>query len=236
MRNVLLITLLLSPTLFVACSTKVKKEVRKLENNFDDFRSFYQQQASTIEGLEETVRALQGRVEELEYAQQQLLGSEVTSIRESLASLKRRVPPPAVVPSVALDSAEASAQALPSEISENVKNALGKIREGSFEEAIPLLEDSLSRSEGKSFSAELLFWLGVAHDGLEHPREALTAYNEIVSNYTQSPLVPASLLRQAGVFERLEDTKAYTLALQKLIKDYPRSPEAQSARAKLGER
>jgi TolA-binding protein len=213
-----------------SCSTSVRKDVVRLENSFDTFRKLHAEQLTQVDSINERIMSLEGRVEELEFKQKSLLGSEVSSLKDEVSSLKRRVPPPDIVPKEALLSAEDSARGLPEEISGLILKALAHIREGTFENSIPLLNAAFDQVAGKSFGAEILFWKGVSYEGLENQKEAILSYSQIVSLYTKSPLVPAALLRQAYVFKRLNDVKASTIALNKLINDFPNSQEAQSAK------
>ena len=215
------------------CVSAVERDLVQLENSVDDFRALYAEQSTLIEQLDAKVKSLQGRIEELEYAQKRTLGDEVSSLRNALSTLKKRVPPPGIVPEAALDSAEASAKGLPSEISSLVSSALAHVREGSFSKAIPLLEGALEKGEAQNFSAEIMFWLGVCYDGLGDNRKALLAYHRIISLDSDSPLAPAALSRQADVFERMGDNKSRVVTLRKLVSSDPRSPVAKEARKLL---
>lgn len=233
---------LFSPAIVVmltatGCTQSIRRDVIRLENDFDEFRALYAEQSAEVETLQRKVSVLTGRLDELEVERRGKLGTEVSSLKTALSTLKKRVPPPPVVPAEALESAEASAENLPDSLSPKVSTALALIREGSFGEAIPLLKAALEASndepDGSKVSAEILFWLGVAYDGQDDNREALSAYREIISQFPQSPLVPSALVRQAQVFERLGDMRAYTVTLEKLISDYPKSDEARDARKRL---
>jgi TolA-binding protein len=225
--------ILVMSLLLVGCADSVRRDLIHLENSVDDFRALYSEQNGKLEQLEERLRSLQGRVEELEYSQKRTLGDEVSSLRDALSTLKRRVPPPGIVPEAALESAEASSKALPSEIAGLVSSSLGMIREGSFDKAIPLLDAALEKGEGQNFSAEILFWLGVCHDGQEDYRQALLAYHRIISLSADSPLAAVALFRQANVFLRMNDRKSYLATLRKLTSTYPRSAESKEARKLL---
>jgi TolA-binding protein len=107
------------------------------------------------------------------------------------------------------------------------------IREGKFADSVSLLENASEQTQGSDKAGPVLFWLGVAHDGLLDNKGALRAYAESISQYPKSHRAPASLLRQSEVFVRLGDKKTAQLSLRKLIDDYPKSPEVVEARDRL---
>lgn len=199
-------------------------------SEIDDLRELQVSRGLELDSVREELQELRGRVEELEHQR----SGEVKSIKRALSTLQKRMPPPAVVPRAALEKALASAGALPELVAEPVREALGLIREGAFAKAIGLLDQVLAGAEGERYVPEVLFWLAVAHDGLEHDRPALVAYHRIIIQFPKSALVPAALLRQAQVFERMQDVEAARDVLKKLVQEHPRSKEAEAARSMLG--
>jgi TolA-binding protein len=218
-----------------SCAKNIKRDIVNLENSVDDFRVLYSEQSAKFQEIEANFKTLQTRIEQIEYNQKKTLGDEVSSLRSALSTLKKRVPPPIIVPEEALESAEASAKALPKEISSLVTTALSALREGSFNEALQLLETALEKSSGQNFMSEIMFWIGVCYDGLEDNRKALLAYHRIISFDDKSQLASAALLRQAFVFSRMQDKDSYDVTLKKLIASYPKSLEAKEAHSLLNE-
>lgn len=212
--------------LLAGCSPGLESDVRRLKASIEDLRSLNAEQNSRLTSLSQEVRELHGKMEELEFAQKRRIGGEVDDIKSQLSRLKSRVPPPAIVPADYLDSDEQSAQQLPEALRDRVINGLQHIREGSFAEAVPVLQAALDASAGTPPGAPILYWLGVAYDGLNDNRNALVAYSQIVTVYSSSTIVPRALLRQAAVFKRLGDSKAELATLRKLSADFPDSPES----------
>jgi TolA-binding protein len=214
-------------------TTDLQRSVSRLERSLNDLRAFQAEQTETINSLDSQVRQLSGRVEELEFAQNKKLGTDLSALKEDLSSLRRRVPPPSVVPSEALESDEAWAATLSAEPAQLMTDALGSIRDGKFSDALPLLRNAEEQLEGSDKVGVPLFWQGVAYDGLGEDKDALRSYYQVVSRTPKSPRAPTSLLRQAGVFNRLGDKKAAKDSLKKLVEDYPRAKEAAIAKEKL---
>jgi TolA-binding protein len=216
-----------------SCTFQLAEDVDRLNEAVSDLRSLNAEHSSRTSSLQSEVRALQGKLEELEYSQQKRIGGEVSALKSELTTLRKRVPPPAVVPLGQLEQDEVGAQSMPDGLRERFISALSFIREGRFDEALPLLQAALDAGEGNSATPTILFWLGVAYDGTKDSRNALIAYNQIISVFPQNTLVPSALLRQAGVFKRVNDQKAEIATLKKIINDYPRSAEASDARLLL---
>jgi TolA-binding protein len=225
-RSVVLFTLVIVS----GCSNG---RIEQIDRSLEDLRALQAEQTIQVETVSAELRTLRGRVEELEYSQKQKLGGEVRSIKDELSTLRRRVPPPAIVPSSLLEDDEGMVQSLPPEVGERFGMGLQNLREGQFREAVPLFQSALDASVGQSYAANILFWLGVSYDGLNDTRNGLLAYSQIISNAPKHPLVPAAFLRQAAVLERMRDTKTAIIILKKLIADYPKTAEAAQARERL---
>lgn len=209
--------------------------IRSLERSIADIRAMQSEQTDALNSLDSQVRALSGRIEELEFAQNKRIGSEVSALKEDLSTLKRLVPPPAAVPLPELEADEAWASNLPAEQAQVFSDSLASIREGKFGDAMSGLKE-LSEGLGSSPKADKpLFWLGVANDGLAHNSEARAVYFEVSQRFPKSNRAPTSLYRLALLLNRTGDKKTAVLSLRSLIEKYPKSPEASMAKEKLKE-
>jgi len=180
------------------------------------------------------VRSLAGRVEELEYLQRARLGSDISALKQNISSLQRRVPPPAIVPLAALEADESLAQKLPRpEVAKDFGAALQKLREGAFSEALTLLDSAYDKNYGEQGTVEIVFWRGIAYEGMGENRKALEAYGQLITAFPETPRKSLALLRQGSVLIRMGDTRTAGLTFRKLIADYPRSAEAAQARERL---
>lgn len=216
-------------------SRKMEDDIRRLERSLNDLRAFQSEQTETISSIDRQVRAISGKIEELEYSQNKRLSGDLTALREDLSSIRRRVPPPPGVPANELEFDEVWGKSLTGEIGTLFLDSLQKLREGKFADALSLLQNATEQMEGTDRAPVALYWMGVAYDGLQDDKGALRAYSEVISRYPRSQRAPSSLLRQADVLARLGDKKTASLSLQKLLEDYPRSPEAPRAKEKIKE-
>ena len=164
---------LIFPTFFLfGCTAALRQDLDTLERSMKDLRSQQAEQTSQLAGLQADVRSLQGKFEELDYSQKQKIGSEVSTLKDQLSNLKRRVPPPAIVPADVLDSDEAFARTLSEDTALRFTEGLTAIREGNFEQAISVLQTALDVSGNEPQSGNILFWLGVAYEGAGDNRNA----------------------------------------------------------------
>ncbi len=229
-----LVALVLVVSLTSGCSVyDLGKKVSRLERNVTDLRALQAEQTESINSLDSQIKLLAGRLEELEFSQNRKLGSDLSALKEDLSALRKRVPPPAGVPVAELEADEGWARELPEETGRIFLDGLALIREGKFADAAPLLDNAVEQSQSTGKAGVVLFWQGVAYDGLLDNRSALRSYAEVVGRYPKSHRAAASLLRQSDVFVRLGDKKTAQLSLKKLVEDYPKSPEAVEAKDKL---
>jgi TolA-binding protein len=209
------------------------KKVSRLERSISDLRALQAEQSESLQSLDSQLKLVAGRLEEFEFSSNRRLGSDLTALKDDLSALRKRMPPPPGVPTAELEADESWAKSLNDETQRLFIDALGMMREGKFADAVPLLENASEQTQGSDRAGPVLFWLGVAHDGLLDNRGALRAYAGSISEYPKSHRAPSSLLRQAEVFVRLGDKKTAQLSLRKLIDDYPKSPEVIEAKERL---
>ncbi|MFO0415676.1 MAG: tetratricopeptide repeat protein [Pseudomonadota bacterium] len=220
--------------LLSGCSVfDLERKVSKLERSMSDLRALQAEQAESLSSLDSQIKLIAGRMEELEFSQTRRMGSDLSALKDDLSALRKRIPPPPGVPTAELESDESWASNLPDEAKRTFLDGLSMLREGKFADSVPLFENVAEQTRSTDKAGAALFWLGVAHDGALDNRAALRAYAETVSLHPKSHRAPASLARQAEVFVRLGDNKTAQLSLQKLIEDYPKSPEAVEAKSRI---
>lgn len=237
-KTIISTTLVAASLLVVGCQppgSQVRPEVDKIRRAVDDLRSTQADQGARLDSIQSEMRELAGRLEELEHSTDTKIGGDLSAIKRDVGNLSKRVPPPAIVPASALEMDEGITDDMPAEIGTPFAEALQKLREGNFDQALPLLQEAFDRAyaSDSQFSPQVLFWSGVAHDGVGDHKNALKAYHEFLTRFGKNPRAPLALLRQASVFVRLGDTKIAKVTLKKLIADFPKSSEAFQAKDKL---
>lgn len=224
LNKTIYLTLTLS---IIGCApSNLEQRLKRLESALNDVRSFQAEQTTEIANVRQEIRRLTGKTEEIEFAQTKRLGTEFDTLKQDLSSLKRRVPPPANVPITPLEEDENLAARYGFQ---SFSDALLRLREGNYSEALLLLQSSAGTPE---IAANVQFWTGVAYDGMGENKNALTSYNDVVTQFPKHRRASQALLRQASLFEKIGDGKVADLALQKLLADYPDSPEAAQVKQK----
>lgn len=218
------------------CGGSVKrldKRIDRLEREISDVRKLHAEQVAEMSAVNRRVRMLAGQLETLQYTQKRTLGGGLQNIQQDLADIRRRVPPPPIVPVEELEQDERELADLPEQSRWFFQNALERLRLGSYGNALKNLEELRLQSIGREHEPLVMFWIGVANDGLGDNRAALAAYHDLATRFSKHPRAPLALLRQASVFIRLQDSATAELTLKKLIAQYPGTPAAQQAKSKL---
>jgi len=212
---------------------KLRMDVQRISSDFEDSRGFQAEQTTKISSLESEVRRISGRLDELDFQQNQKLGIALNSLKSDLTSLKRRVPPPPIVPVADLEADEAALTTFPAELAGPMNDAFIAMREGGFDRALLTLEDAMGLAIDTEWAPMVLYWKGIASEGENKPRDALEYYLAISSQHGKSARAPAALLRQGSVLIRIGDKKTAKLVFNKLIADFPKSTEAGRAQDRL---
>jgi tol-pal system protein YbgF len=208
-----------------------------------------------VTALNEEIRLLTGRIEELEY----LLNRQKISEAEGAGSKQAR-----------LDQLAASAQSNDERIQrieqylnfETSKAAAAPAK--STAKIVPVTqvkkelgEDEIYRQAKQAFDqgdsdaarqkfGELIerypkseradnaqFWIGEIYYREKWYEKAILEYQKVIENYPKGNKVPASLLKQGFAFLNLGDKANSRLILQELVKKYPKTNEAKIAQEKL---
>jgi len=79
------------------------------------------------------------------------------------------------------------------------------------------------------------FGLGETYFGEEKWREALFEYGKVIQEFSKAPSAPEAYLRSSESFKKLGMGAESRLALEELVKSYPKSEAANTAKARLVE-
>lgn len=215
---------------FSGCvSSQMEQRIKRLENSVNDMRGFQAEQTAQIQSMQQDMRKLTGKTEEIEYAANKRMGTDLDSLKADLSTLKRRVPPPANVPVQPLEEDEAIAtRAGMAEFTD----ALTMLRSGSYAEALTMLQP-IMQTIPTDYVPNVLFWVGVAYDGMAENKNALATYHDLVTQFPRHRRAPLALIRQASIFEKIGDGRAAELTMQKLVNDYPDTPEALQVKKRM---
>jgi tol-pal system protein YbgF len=181
----------------------------------------------------EDMAQLRGQVETYVYKISEL---ETSLARVTEESEKRML---ALQGSAAVKEAEAKKQAealqRPTDKKEFLALAQEKAKAGDALVARQLYTEFLKKWSKDTLAGEAHFGLGETYFGEDKCREALFEYGKVIQDHTKTPSAPDAYLRSSDCFAKLKMKDESRLALEELVKGYPKSEAAKKAKTKLAE-
>lgn len=101
--------------------------------------------------------------------------------------------------------------------------------EGTIERLTPLAKQ-FAEEHDKASEAEVRICIGTAHAELHHCAEAKTEFDAVVDLAPKLPIAPKALLNKSAVYWYEYDYAGCKSACERILLEYPKSPEAKSAR------
>ncbi|MDX2480808.1 MAG: tol-pal system protein YbgF [Desulfuromusa sp.] len=114
------------------------------------------------------------------------------------------------------------------------QNALELIRhQNQFTEGREMLESFVKKYPEHDLYVNALYWIGEAFYGEKKYELAILQFQDVISKYSSNPKASAAMLKQALAFNALGDSENAITTMQKLIEEYPNSPQATNAKKYL---
>ncbi|MHA4870449.1 tol-pal system protein YbgF [Duganella sp. PWIR1] len=114
----------------------------------------------------------------------------------------------------------------------NYEAAMQLFKAGDYKAAGSALGEFVQRYPGSSYASNAQYWLGNAYYAQRDCKAAIAAQQVVLKNYGDSPKAPDAMLNIASCQTELKD-KAAKKTLQDLIKQYPDSSAAVTAKERL---
>ena len=213
---------------------KLMTEVQKLSGQFDENNRLVQlsseRDLNSQEDLKMFLTEMDRRLNAEEKKTKELytyLGLEASSHASQEKTLKDSAPV-----SQAEEKAQEPVVTVPPDQKLYELN-LSLYREEKFDEAISGFKNFLSKYPKSDLADNAQFWIGECYMALGQFEQAILAYQDVMKKYGKGNKVPGSMLRQAIAFYEIKDKTSAKLLLNKLIKQYPKSKEADIAKKKL---
>jgi len=100
---------------------------------------------------------------------------------------------------------------------------------------ISKLEEIVKKDRTADYNVQLLLYIGAYYNFLELHSKAIAAFNEVIRDHPDSPLVSLALCAKAYIREKsFNDFSGAKRLYRKIIEEYADSPEAQFAHERLG--
>ena len=106
-------------------------------------------------------------------------------------------------------------------------------KDGKYDKARTEFQSFLKQYPDTEYSDNAQFWIGECYYFEKKYENAILEYEKVVKTYSEGDKVPHALLKEGFSFLNLGDKASAKLVLQRVIKDYPNTNQARTARAKL---
>ncbi|MDD2942630.1 MAG: tetratricopeptide repeat protein [bacterium] len=229
-RNTISI-IFLSLVVSACASSGVDRKFGDIRDEIIDMRSLQADQSVAIEQIREEMKALTGKLEELEY----VATGRTAQLEQTLSTVSRRMPPPAEVPQDLLQMDDAEARRMSPVDRDGVLEGLRALRMGEFDASKATFENYVSQRPGTPFADNAQFWIGISEVGLGEYDRAVVAFSEVYRAYPRGDRAPAALYFLADTFVKLGATDDAVVTLEKLRDDFSRSSYAQQAVKRIKE-
>ncbi|MDX1708180.1 MAG: tol-pal system protein YbgF [Desulfobacterales bacterium] len=202
-----------------------------------------------LEEMNEDIRILSGRVEEMEYAlkQQQQQAAELENKRDqkldsvaqsvdehsdrlnrmeqylNLEASKKRA-------AVVAPAAPAKKRSSEDDVYRAAKQAFDQ---GDLDNARQKFQQFIQQYPNSKNADNAQFWIGEIYYREKWYEKAILEYQNVIEKYPKGNKAPAALLKQGLAFSNIGDTANAKLILQELGRKYPQSNEAKVAAEKL---
>ena len=218
---------------------EARRAILDLRQKLDVTQQGLKLQADDIAVLRRALFELQNQIEALKAEQSALRGANEQLLRElSDIQLKQKDVLQTVDTrlskfepvKVVLDGLEF--QADPSEKKE-FETALAVFRTGDFAAAQNSLLNFLRKYPTSGYASSTLFWLGNAQYATKDYKESIVNFRKLLSIAPQHARAAEAMLAISNCLVELKDIKAAKKAMEDLVKQYPTSEAAQTAKDRL---
>jgi tol-pal system protein YbgF len=177
----------------------------------------------------EDVAALRGQVETYQYKVAEL-ETALKSAQDALDNKAAAANPDATAAKKKSDDTKR-----PDDPKEFLKLAEETAKGGDKALARTLYNEFLKKWPKENGAGEAHFGLGETYYTDDKCREALYEFGKVIQEFTKTHSAPDAYLRSADCFKKLKMVAESKLALETLMKEYPKSEAAKTAKTKLNE-
>ena len=204
---------------------EVRAQTQKIEGRLTQVEAGSKQSLellNQIEKLREDFAALQGKIEVLQFNQEE----SVRRQKDLYVDLDARL---RAIEQAKVEQAGARQAAEQKQLDE----AVALVKSGKHKEGVAALTRFARENPQSSKLPEANYWLGVGHSALKDYKAASAAFGEVTGKAADNPRAPDALLGLATVAAAQKDTQASRKHLVTIIEKYPQSEAAVTARKAL---
>lgn len=181
----------------------------------------------------EDLAALRGLVESYQHK----LGELEAQLAQAVADNERRFTELKGTEAVKAAEAKKKADELkrPEDKKEFFALAATRHKDGELLVARQLYAEFLKKWGKDELAGDARFGLGETYLAEDKCREALFEYGKVIQEHVKSPSAPNAYLRSSECFTKLKLSDESRLALEEVVKQYPKSEAAKTAKVRLAE-
>jgi tol-pal system protein YbgF len=224
-----------------------------LQNSEKSIRSQYAGLNADMEAMQDELRLLNGRVEEIQYQTNRKVSDYETSSQKSqerldtinvtLDKFDKRLTRVEQYLNLggkgAAATGQATATAVPakSDVSEAqlYSDARKAYDNGDLDKARQLFQKLIKEFPKSKNVDNAQFWIGESYYREKWYERAILEYQTVIEKYPNGNKVPAAMLKQGMALQQIGEKPSARLILEELVKKYPKSSEAAVAGRKLKE-
>jgi tol-pal system protein YbgF len=224
-----------------------------LQNSEKSIRSQYAGLNADMEAMQDELRLLNGRVEEIQYQTNRKASDYDTSSQKSqerldtinvtLDKFDKRLTRVEQYLNLggkgAAATGQATATAVPakSDVSEAqlYADARKAYDNGDLDKARQLFQKLIKEFPKSKNVDNAQFWIGESYYREKWYERAILEYQTVIEKYPNGNKVPAAMLKQGMALQQIGEKPSARLILEELVKKYPKSSEAAVAGRKLKE-
>ena len=215
----------------------LQRQMAELTAGLDNLRVEFQSVYGRMDDLAQDSQATRDEMQLIK----EDMGLQLTSLENRVSGMEKKVgggqlaqPATDLTPTPGQDQvqqpqeAPATDQVTPEQLYDQ---ALGFIRtDQRFKDGQILLEEFVSKYPQHQLYVNALYWIGESYYGDKEYEMAILQFQDVISKYGQHPKAPAAMLKQALAFNALGDAQNAGTTMNKLIAEYPDTPQAESAK------
>jgi tol-pal system protein YbgF len=226
------------------------------ESSEKTLRGQYAGLSADMERMQQDLRLLSGRVEEIEYAIKRKLGDyesgsqkrqdRMDELNLSMAKMDQRIglieqylnmegnkqPGQTTAAPAAAAAPTAPAATTDQQIYTQARQAYDR---GELDQARQLFQKLIKEFPKSSIVDNAQFWIGESYYREKWYEKAILEYQTVIEKYPHGNKVPAAMLKQGLALKQIGEKSSARLILQELVKKYPKASEAAVAEQKLKE-
>ena len=228
-------------------------DVEKLQARFDQYEKNYTETTRAIREnqanlnadlgtVRDEVRTLRGQMEEMKkestaMGRSQNMTNRLDDLDSRIGNIENSMGVGKKEPSG--KRSEATGREPSAEVKTDPKTAYiacyKLFQDGQYAKAREEFQKFLKQYPKTTYSDNAQFWIGETWYVEEKYEKAIVEYEKAIQGFPTGDKVPDALLKQGMSFQKLGDKASAKIVYQQIIKKYPQTNQAKTARAKLSE-